>query len=54
MWPYCKNKDYDLRETQCPRCRGPSIGWYEGGDLVMAEYCADCREKGPAEDEHGS
>jgi hypothetical protein len=53
MWPYCKNKTYALRETQCPRCGGPSTGWFEASELVMAECCPACREKGPQEDENG-
>jgi hypothetical protein len=45
MWPYCKNKEYELRESQCPRCGGSSTGWYDASELVMAEYCATCRQR---------
>ena len=45
MWPYDrKGTPVEYKECECPKCGGPSIGHYEDGELVAAEYCDKCRK----------
>jgi len=51
MWPYCKNKIYDIGEAECPGRGAPTTGWYQDGELIIMRICRNCRKVNLAEDD---
>ena len=56
MWPYCKDKMYEVREAKCPKCGGPvkrifhPVGIiFKGSGFYTTDYKKKQADPAPAE-----